>query len=430
MSQCRARLTEENTYGGDTIRYSSPAHGGWGVVRMGMLVPESYQLFVCPFACGRHGAIGAMKQGLKHRLSYLYIDEADIVSGGYEELIVQAVDELLAGLSFRPKVLMIFVSCLDDLLGTDHQAILQVLRQNYRDMRFTFCHMNPITLDSKAPPPVNINRKMFGLLEPREQRDSAENAAALYGPNVKIDNSSELHQVLAAAGIAELRHIADCRSFAEFQKLAGVSLNVVTSPPGLQAAMDSKERLGIDYVYLPVSYDFQEIADSYAALLQCCGRQAEFDLCPARQSAQLAVQAALRELGDMPIIVDASATVRPFTLAKTLCQFGFNVRTVYAQQCIGLEKESYRWLGENAADVEIKKPEHHLAPAVRKKEGNYLAIGFEGAYLTGAQHVVNLVSDETLYGYHGVAKLMELMTAAKREKRDLRLLIKQYGLVV
>ena len=57
---------------------------------MGMLVPESYQLFVCPFACGRHGAIGAIKQGLKDRLSYLYIDETDIVSGSYEELIVEA----------------------------------------------------------------------------------------------------------------------------------------------------------------------------------------------------------------------------------------------------------------------------------------------------------------------------------------------------
>ena len=62
-----------------TVHYCSPAHGGWGVVRVAMLVPESYQLFVCPSACGRHGALGAIEHGNKERLSYLYIDEADIV---------------------------------------------------------------------------------------------------------------------------------------------------------------------------------------------------------------------------------------------------------------------------------------------------------------------------------------------------------------
>ena len=68
-----------NSTCGSSLHYCSPAHGGWGIVRVGMLIPESYQLFVCPSACGRHGALGAVKQGNKKRLSYLYIDEADII---------------------------------------------------------------------------------------------------------------------------------------------------------------------------------------------------------------------------------------------------------------------------------------------------------------------------------------------------------------
>ena len=31
-----------------TLQYSSPARGGWSIVRMAMPVPESYQLFVGP----------------------------------------------------------------------------------------------------------------------------------------------------------------------------------------------------------------------------------------------------------------------------------------------------------------------------------------------------------------------------------------------
>lgn len=99
---------------GKTLHYVSPAHGGWGVVRIAALVPESHQLFVAPFACGRHGALGGAVNGIKERISYLYIDEADIVSGGYEDLIPDAVDELFTYLTSRPKVLFLFVSCLDD----------------------------------------------------------------------------------------------------------------------------------------------------------------------------------------------------------------------------------------------------------------------------------------------------------------------------
>ena len=63
----------------NTLHYSSPANGGRGVVRIGMMMPESVELFVCPFACGRHGAISAMKQELKGRLSYLYINQSDVI---------------------------------------------------------------------------------------------------------------------------------------------------------------------------------------------------------------------------------------------------------------------------------------------------------------------------------------------------------------
>ena len=87
----------------NTLRYGSPAHGGWGIVRMGHLVPQCYELFVCPFACGRHGALSSILQGRKDRVSYLYIDEADIISGSYEDLIFEACEELLEVLRERKK---------------------------------------------------------------------------------------------------------------------------------------------------------------------------------------------------------------------------------------------------------------------------------------------------------------------------------------
>ena len=62
----------------DNLCFCSAAFGSWGIVRLGSLVPECKMLFVCPYSCGRHNSIGAIKHGYKDRISYLFIDEKDI----------------------------------------------------------------------------------------------------------------------------------------------------------------------------------------------------------------------------------------------------------------------------------------------------------------------------------------------------------------
>ncbi len=89
-----------------TFTYTSPSHGDWGIVRVAALVPESYLLFVCPFACGRHGAIGAIQQGFKDKLSYLYVTQEDVIEG-YDNTIAEAVDELFIRLKRKPKAMFI-----------------------------------------------------------------------------------------------------------------------------------------------------------------------------------------------------------------------------------------------------------------------------------------------------------------------------------
>ena len=411
----------------DTVRYCSPSHGGWGIVRTAMLVPESYQLFVCPFACGRHGAIGAMVQGFKDRLSYLYIDEGDIVSGGYEELIPEAVDELLSRVKKRPKALFVVVSCLDDLLCTDHEAFLSVMRERHPDVHFAVGHMNPISLDGNVPPAVNIQRSMFSLLD-RPNEPPLPDSMAFYGNNVSLDSDGELFQVLRAAGFNRFGHLSTCSDFRQFQELARASLNLVIAPVGKVAAEDVGQRLGIDSLFMPVSYDLDEIERGYVKLLSRYG--ATLDLAPFRAQAEEAVRRVRDLAGDLPVMVDASATIRPFCLAKLLYEAGFNLDTVYAQKCIPLDRPYMDWLLENAPKVKIVQPEHFRGAVHRGKDAPCLAVGFEGAYLSGASYVVNLMGDETLYGYHGVVKLMSMIAQALSAPADLKALLDDYGIVV
>ena len=207
-----------------TLHYVSPAHGGWGVIRIAALVPESHQLFVSPFACGRHGALGGAINGIKDRVSYVYIDEGDIVSGGYEELIPKAVDELFEFLGKRPKVLLLFVSCLDDLLGTDHEALNRVLSEKYPDVKFRSCHMNPIKMDTKFPPGVTLQNNMYSLLERSETKDRAVN---LIGNNMPLDRGCELFEIMADNGF-EIRHITDFDKFDDYYN-AGYIDRVITT---------------------------------------------------------------------------------------------------------------------------------------------------------------------------------------------------------
>ena len=59
-----------------------------------------------------------------------------------------------------------------------------------------------------------------------------------------------------------------------------------------------------------------------------------------------------------------------------------------------------------------------------------LAIGMEGAYLSGSRHVADLLADLGMFGYDGVCRLMEMMEQAALTETDLKKQINDYGLVV
>lgn len=411
-----------------TLHYTSPAHGGWGIVRVGMLVPESVQLFVCPFACGRHGAIGIMKQELKHRLSYLYVDQSDIITG-YDHLIPPAVGELLEALPQRPKVILIFVSCLDDLIGTDNDALQETLELQYPDIRFRVCHMNPISLDSKTPPGVSIQNNLYSLLEPAAASDNGVNSL---GNLVKISPESEIHLVLNHLGLGSLRHISQYDSFDCYQEMARSQLNLVVAPPAKQAAEQMQKKLGMPSLFIPVSYRMDEIKQQYQSIANQVksDRLNTFDFTSHIESTRAAIQRAKDRIGSTPLIVDSSAFMRPFEAARALLEYGFHVVRVQAEDCIPIDQAHFDWLRAEHPEVEIMQSNHHQAVLLDRKIPDSIAIGVDGAYLAGSKYAVNLFNDEGMFGFHGVQTLMGLLEHALDAPVDLEKLILDYGLVV
>jgi len=393
-----------------------------------MLAPESCQLFVCPGACGRHGAIGVMKQQLKDRLFYLYVDQKDIISG-YDDLILEAVPEVLDAIDWEPKVFFIFVSCLDDLIGTDREALLEQLAGQYPQMKFRFCHMNPISLGSTTPPPVSIQNNLYSLLDQQDDTDDGVNAI---GNLVKTADSSELNEFLKACGKTVFRHISDYGAMQEYQVMAKSSANLVLGAPGRQAAGMLKDRLGIPWLFSPVTYDMEEIEAQYRSIgnFLTGSEDVLFPFDEVKKQALQAIEQARSVLGDIPVIIDASAVCQPFGLAQALLQYGFNVKRVEAQDCMAFDKIHKEWLEQYHPEVELCKPEEHRAVLFDRRAEDTLAVGVEGAYLAGSRYVANLFNDEAMFGYDGICRLMALLMDAVKHPVDLKALINDYGLVV
>ena len=246
-----------------SLHYTSPAHGGWGVLKMGQLIPESHFLFVSPAACGRHGALAAHMENRNRTVSYYHLTEQSIVSGDYEQEIGDATAELLHYLTARgrrPRVFSIFVSCIDDLLGTDLDALTEELTQEIPDIRFITCHMNPITTDTAVPPPVNIQNKIYSLLEPSVERDDGVN---LIGNLQAIRPVSELFALLKQVGVQPIRHISDFTRYDDYQSMAKSRLNLVLAPPGKYASTQMEVKLGIPYLMALTAFRPENITETY-----------------------------------------------------------------------------------------------------------------------------------------------------------------------
>ena len=436
-----------------SLEYTCPSHGGWGMVRIGMMIPECHQLFVCPSACGRHGALGAVQQGFKDRLSYLYLEQSDIISG-YDNAIIEAVEEVLKRLSKRPKVMLVFVSCIDDLIGTDGDAVIAELSMQFPDIQFRMGHMNPIKTDSDEPPLVTTWKSVYSLMEWNgEKRIPAINMLGNYVP---VHKDSEIHEIMKLLGV-EVHHIGEYSTYEELKNMGNHYINLLLSSKVEKVGQLLERTQKIAYVNGHITCDFKEIRENYRKLFEMLTAVAEENgntdlveqitekstelenvLQKAEAEAIKAIEKAKEVVGSRPIYIDYSAFGKPLEAGKFLCEQGFPVKKVYVKD-MDEDNEAYQWLLKET-EVEIIKANHHgTVNTWRAKKASLdnesqndrsIAIGMEAAYISGSSHIVAMFQNEGMYGFHGVTLLMERLCEAAQKEADIEEVIRQAGLVV
>ena len=421
---------------GAALHYCSPAHGGWGMIKVALLVPEVHLLFVCPAACGRHGAIAAIEQGYRHRITYLCIEDDEIVFGSYEEEIKAAARTILS--KVKPRSLMIFVSCIDDLLGTDQDASLRELEGEF-GIPIRLARMNPISMDGKLPPGIRVLRSMYEFLDEPVERDRGILMLGAYRPPPP---GSELVRFLELCGYGPLRHPEHCRTFDDFKNLARCRAAILVRPEGRAAAEDLAARMDIPFTRVFMAFDREGVLERYREIARFLGAldngrvpsdaalEAWFSPCIAEMEAREAEARSL--LGDASVAIDSTVTIAPFSLALALVRGGIKVRRIYAADLPEFERANLHRLAELDGDIIVSNPTHQRKYGPPPEQPlTDIAAGFEAGYATAAPITIPLAFDEQMYGFEGYTRFLDaLIQAAAAGASNLRQQIEEYGLVI
>ena len=153
-----------------TLAFNSPGAEGFGVKRAGLAVPDSIMLIVAPGCCGRNTSLISSMPEYNDRFFYLMMDETDIVTGRHLKKIPKAVKEICDCCEKKPSVVMICITCVDALLGTDMERVCRKAEEKV-DIPVRPCYMYALTREGRKPPMVHVRQSLYSLLEPQKKRE-------------------------------------------------------------------------------------------------------------------------------------------------------------------------------------------------------------------------------------------------------------------
>lgn len=424
------------------LEFNSPAHGNWNIVHTGMLMPEAIQIYVCADNCMRGVVLTAAEMNAADRFSFVTVEEENLLNGNLEDVTIEGVTDVLNKLEKKPKAVLLFTVCLHHFLGCDLDRVYEELGTRFPEIVFVRCFMDPIMQKHGLTPDQKLRKAMYDPLIPKE---ADPQTVTLIGSDFALDESSDIKRLLKSTGHT-LRELPACKTWAEYQQLGSAEIFVSCYPPAKYGADMLAERLNRTHLYLPGSFDYEEIKEEIRSLIkelqagwsrentsntECADitseeieafYQREITLC------EDSINHARSIIGATPVVLDYLYHPRPLGLAKLLLEHGFHVTTVYLDSISPEEKPAFDWLKLHHPDLELRATiQTKMRVLPRGTEGKVLAIGQKAAWFSGSRNFVNMVQGGGLWGFDGIRRTMELMTEAFLEEKDPEDLIVRKG---
>ena len=384
-----------------TLAYNSPGAQGFGVKRAGLAIPGSVMLLLAPGCCGRNTTILSELGGYSERFFYLMMDETDIVTGRHLKKVPQAVEEIYDCLETKPSVVMICLTCVDALLGTDMERICK-RAQKAVGIPVLPCYMYALTREGRKPPMVHVRQSIYSLLEPKKKKSTSVNLLGHFAP---LEDDSELYDLLRQLGIKKIREISRCKNYDEYLDMAEANFNLVLHPEARFAAEDFHEKLQIPFIELRRLYQIDKITNQYQALGNVLG--IPFEDHEAEAAALDSVKRLKSAKPDAVFAIGECMNGDPFELALALVKYGFRVAEIYGT----LTAENFVYL-KNLSELSPQtKVFSNMEPTMLyydpEESGVTITIGKDACYYH--PDVKNVMWNEEVqpYGYAGVRHLCE-----------------------
>lgn len=412
------------------LEFSTPARGGWNIVHTGLLIPEAHEIFVCADACLRGVVLTTAEMHASDRLSTISVRENNVFEGDTEELIIDGVTDILNRLPQVPPAVLIYTSCVHHFIGCDLRHVYKTLRERFPSVDFTDYYMNPIMRKNGLSPDQLMRKQLYSLLK---ETTLDQDQINIIGNDNPTDPDCELVQMIKNAGM-NLLEITSCNTYQEYLKMSASAANISYQPNAVAGGERLVHRLGQKHLYLPLSYDYEEIKaslDSLSEYILSTGHSCNdpFDYKNAIHNCEQALTHAADVLGSMPVAIDYTATPHPLGLAVLLASHGFQVKRVYVDAISKEEKKAFYKLQELVPDLELISTSHVKMRIIsHNTDHEYLAIGQKAAYFTNSRHFVNMIEGGGYYGFTGICKLMDLIVDAYLNEKDTRNLIQIKGL--
>ena len=393
-----------------TLAFNSPGAEGFGVKRAGLAIPDSVMLLVAPGCCGRNTSLISRMPEYDHRFFYLMMDETDVVTGRHLKKIPQAVQEVVESLPKRPSVVMICITCVDALLGTDMERVCRKA-EDAVGLPVRPCYMYALTREGRKPPMVHVRQSLYSLLEPRKKIASSVNFLGFFAP---LQQDCELYDLLRGIGVRDIREISRCKDYAEYQRMAEANFNLVLNPEARFAARDFEERLQIPSIELRRLYQMDKIHSQYRALGAALGSALRDE--EAYRETEQAVERFREKHPNLTFAIGECMNGDPFELAVALLRMGYGVSEIYGT----VTDENFVYvqrLSELAPELRVYS---NLEPTMLHYDcaeaGADVTIGKDAGYYHPGCPNLPWNEDVQPFGYAGLRKLLMELDRVLSEK--------------
>lgn len=406
-----------------TLAFNSPGAEGFGVKRAGLAVPGSIMLIVAPGCCGRNTSMISSMKEYNHRFFYLCMDETDIVTGRHLKKIPKAVASICESLEKKPSVVMICITCVDALLGTDMERVCRKAEEK-AGLPVRPCYMYALTREGRKPPMVHVRQSLYSLLEPGHKKGNVVNLLGYFSPLV---DDCELYTLLQEAGVKTIHEISRCEDFEEYKKMSEANFNLVLHPEARFAAEDFHDRLKIPFIELRRLYQIDKIGSQYQAFGAALG--IEFHVEEQKKQAQEAIESFRKVCPEPVFAVGECANADPFELSLALVKYGFKVAEIYGT----ITGENFIYIRQLKKLSPQTKIFSNMEPTMlyydSAESGVTLTIGKDACYYHPNTKGIHWNEERQPFGYAGVRRLFEALELAVTEQAEGNVLQKQVEVI-